>query len=185
MAYLRKTALSGFRACASGVAAIEMAVVVPAMLTVYFGIVDLTNAISASRRVTMTASTMADLVTQSGSPTTSRAELQGFLQAAGSIIQPFSANGLAVEIYGFRETNDVPAQIWRQTNGVSCPDSAPPVDLDRVRLLASDSNDVIVARVCYTVAPIVGQVVQANLNLSDQITLRPRNTARIDCPDCT
>jgi Flp pilus assembly protein TadG len=181
---IRSKTTRRFRACASGVAAIEMALVLPVMLFAYFGLVDLANGISASRRVTTAASTMADLVTQASSPTTTRAELLGFFEAAASIIEPFNTSGLAVEIYGFRQTNNVVTQIWRQTNGVACPSGAPPIDLERVRQLGNDTTDVIVARVCYTVAPIVGYVVKANINLSEQMALRPRYTSRIACSDC-
>jgi Flp pilus assembly protein TadG len=173
-----------FRACASGVAAIEMALVLPIMLILYFGLVDLANAISASRRVTTAASTMADLVTQASNPTTTRAEMQGFFQAASSIMSPFSTSGLAVELYGYRLSSNVVSQTWRHTNGVACPQGAAPINLERVKQLATDSTDVIVARVCYTVAPIVGYVIEANINLSDQMALRPRYTSRIACSDC-
>ena len=47
-----------------GVASIEMAFIFPAMVLVYFGLVDATNVLSANRRVTPTASTLANLVTQ-------------------------------------------------------------------------------------------------------------------------
>jgi len=173
-----------FRACASGVAAIEMAMVLPVLLIAYFGLVDLANAISASRRVTTAASTMADLVTQASNPSTSRAELQGFFQAASSIMSPFSTSGLAVELYGYRLSSNVVSQTWRHTNGVACPQGARPVNLELVRQLATETNDVIVARVCYTVAPIIGYVIEANINLSDQMALRPRYTSRIACSDC-
>lgn len=66
-----------FVASINGVAGIEAAFIFPVMLMLYFGLLDLTTVLSANRRVTQMASTLADLVTQSTS-TTTKAELQGF-----------------------------------------------------------------------------------------------------------
>ena len=51
------------------------------MLVLYFGLVDVTNLLSANRRVTLTSSTIADLVTQA-SGNVSSADLDGFFNAA-------------------------------------------------------------------------------------------------------
>src|SRR5262247_575278 len=84
-----------------GVAAIEAAFIFPVMLMIYFGLLDLTTVLSANRRVTQMASTLADLVTQS-TGTTTRAELQGFYRAATAIMDPYSTTDLSLEVFGYR-----------------------------------------------------------------------------------
>jgi hypothetical protein len=44
---------------------------------------------------------------------------------------------------------------------------------------------VITARVCYKVAPITGKILgDGKVSLSDQMTLRPRQSATLTCRDC-
>src|SRR5262245_15204356 len=82
----------------SGVSGIETAFILPVMLIIYLGLLDLTTVLSASRRVTEMASTLADLVTQS-TGTTNKAQLQGFYRAATAIMDPFSTTDLTLEVF--------------------------------------------------------------------------------------
>ena len=50
-----------FAADRRGIAAIEFAVLLPLMLVMYFGSIQITDAISADRQVTLVASTVAEL----------------------------------------------------------------------------------------------------------------------------
>jgi hypothetical protein len=44
---------------------------------------------------------------------------------------------------------------------------------------------VITARVCYEVAPLTGKILRdGKVNLSNQMTLRPRQSSRLNCTDC-
>jgi Flp pilus assembly protein TadG len=61
--------LPGFASAESGVAAIEFAFILPFMLVLYFGLLDLTGLVSVNRKMTSTASVVADLTGQGG-PTT-------------------------------------------------------------------------------------------------------------------
>src|SRR5262245_36568204 len=166
-----------------GVAGIEAAFILPVMLMIYFGLLDLTTMLSANRRVTQMASTLADLVAQS-TGTTSKAELAGFYRASTAIMDPYSTNDLTLEVFGYRRDRDNVVLAWHDNNGRSC--GAPPVaNTDLMEKLTSDGNDVITARVCYEVAPLTGRVLRdGRVNLSDQMTLRPRQSNRLTCIDC-
>lgn len=172
-----------FVASVSGVAAIEAAIVLPVMLIAYFGLVDFANAISASRRVTVTASTVADLVTQTAGSTTTKAELLGLLRAAESTMEPFN-EAVSVELYGYTVNNNAVQQTWRINNGNPCSGGARGIDLAKVKELAGTTNDVVVSRVCYRIEPIVGYVMKSSIYLNDQMALRPRYNARLTCSDC-
>jgi hypothetical protein len=50
--------------------------------------------------------------------------------------------------------------------------------------LSADGNDVVVARVCYTVSPIIGMVMKTDIELKDQLMLRPRYSLKLACKDC-
>ena len=46
----------------SGMAAIEFVFIVPLMLVIFFGTIELSNGVAADRKVTITARTLSDLV---------------------------------------------------------------------------------------------------------------------------
>jgi Flp pilus assembly protein TadG len=166
-----------------GVAGIEAAFIFPVMLLIYFGLLDLTTVLSANRRVTQMASTLADLVTQS-TGTTTKAELAGFYRASTAIMDPYSTKDLTLEVFGYRRNGDNVVLAWRDNNGRSC-GAAPIANTGLLKQLTSEGNDVITARVCYEVVPLTGRILRdGRVNLSDQMTLRPRQSSRLTCTDC-
>jgi Flp pilus assembly protein TadG len=166
-----------------GVAGIEAAFILPVMLLIYFGLLDLTTVLSANRRVTQMASTLADLVTQS-TGTTTKAELAGFYRASTAIMDPYSTNDLTLEVFGYRRNGDNVVVAWQDNNGRSC-GAAPMANTDLLKQLTSEGNDVITARVCYEMVPLTGMILRdGRVNLSDQMTLRPRQSSRLTCTDC-
>ena len=166
-----------------GVASIEMALVFPLMLVVFVGLVDVSNLLTASRRVTQTASTLGDLVTQApGSVTT--ADLDGFFSAASSIMDPFPAASTSLEFYTFTKAGGAAVLDWQYTSGGASCGAAPTADATMLTLMAED-NDVIVSRTCYVWEPLLGVILGFSTStIDDQIMLRPRQTARITCDDC-
>lgn len=168
---------------ASGVAGIEMAFVLPLMLVMFVGLVDFGNALSASRRVATTTNIVADLVTQQSGGSISRADLQSLFSAAKSTFAPFDSTDLAVEVIGYTRNNNTVAEAWRSDNGARCA-SPPPVDMTRLGQLSADGNDVVVARVCYTVSPMIGMVMKKDIELKEQLMLRPRYSLKLACKDC-
>ena len=79
----------------SGLAAIEFAFVLPLMLAIYLGIVELSNGLSASRKVDLVAHAMSDLTGQitgggagSGQAAITDAEMQQIFLAGAALIAP-------------------------------------------------------------------------------------------------
>ena len=167
-----------------GVASIEMAFIFPVMLLAYFGLVDITNALSADRRVTLTASTLADLVTQAPGSIT-EADMNGFFDAASPIMDPFPTGSLTLEVFNFTPDNSGnPTFAWKHTNGgTSC--GAQPATNAAMKALMTGGYDVVVSRVCYQYTAVTGQVLgSGTFTLGDQLSLRPRQSAAITCSDC-
>jgi Flp pilus assembly protein TadG len=168
---------------ARGVASIEMALIFPVMLIVFVGLVDVSNLLTANRRVTLTASTLGDLVTQSpGSVTT--ADLDGFFDAASPIMDPFPATSTSLELYTYTPSGGSATLDWEYKSGDVACGAAPTVDATKLTLMAED-NDVVVSRTCYIWEPVLGIILGfATTTIQDQLMLRPRQTARITCDDC-
>lgn len=165
-----------------GVAAIEMAIIFPVMIILYIGLVDITNLLMVNRRVTLTTSTLADLVTQADS-TITMADIDGVFESARSIFEPMAVDGISLNLWAFRMVDGSPELQWQYTNGVTC-GSAPDGGEDMESLM-EDGNDIIVGRVCYYQEAILGSLFSVEtFELEDELMLRPRQSATLDCTDC-
>lgn len=72
-----------------GNAAVEFAVIVPIMLAMFFGTVELSSGVAVDRKVTLVARTTSDLTSQSIS--VADADLTNFFTASYAILQPYSS----------------------------------------------------------------------------------------------
>jgi Flp pilus assembly protein TadG len=79
-----------------GVSAVEFALILPLMLTLYLGAVELSQGIAADRKVTMTARTTADLVSQVTSLSTT--DISNSLSAASAVMAPYPVSNLKVTV---------------------------------------------------------------------------------------
>lgn len=169
----------------NGVAAVELAFIFPVMLVLYFGLVDVTNLLSANRRVTLTSSTIADLVTQS-SGTVTDADLQGFFNAASPIMDPLDTTSMGLELFSYELDTDGNSQmLWEKRNagGISC--GATPTATSEMVTLMQAGTGLVLARTCYTWTPMSGYVLGSlPVTVSDEMVLRPRQSSSIACTDC-
>jgi hypothetical protein len=165
-----------------GVAAIEMAYIFPVMIILYIGLVDITNLLAVNRRVTLTTSTLADLVTQADSSITT-ADIDGVFESARAIFEPMPVDGISLNLWAFRMEDGSPVLQWQYTNGLSC--GSAPSGGDDMESLMEDGNDIIVGRVCYYHEAILGSLFSTGtFELDDELMLRPRQSTTLDCTDC-
>jgi hypothetical protein len=163
-------------------AAIEMAFIFPVMVILYVGLVDVTNLISINRRVTLTASTLADLVTQIDG-TTTRSELDGIFESARAIFEPHPVEGISLSLFSFMLNSGTPQLRWKHTNGSSC--GSTPAAGDEMEGLMADGNDIVVARVCFDHPAIIGSFLGSDdFEVDDELMLRPRQSTTLLCTDC-
>ncbi|HDL17096.1 MAG TPA: pilus assembly protein, partial [Rhizobiales bacterium] len=73
-----------------GVSAVEFALILPIMITMYIGAVEFSSALTVDRRVSSVASAAADLTAQAEEVTSN--SLQDIFTAATSIMTPYSAD---------------------------------------------------------------------------------------------
>jgi hypothetical protein len=176
-----------------GVAAIEMAFIFPVMLILYFGLVDATNLLSANRRVTLTSSTIADLVTQAAATVTT-AELDGYFNATKHIMEPFDHSQMGMEMfsYGFDPAANDEVLLWEYRSSIAtgadgnakqC-GTAPSITSEMETLMAS-GNGLVLARVCYDWSSVSANAFGFDaVTVEDQMILRPRQSSIIECSDC-
>lgn len=80
----------------SGVAAVEFALMVPAMISVWVGMVVATDALTSDKKVTLLARTLADMTTQMLA--VSQTDLDSIFQATESILWPKPADHLGMRV---------------------------------------------------------------------------------------
>jgi Flp pilus assembly protein TadG len=88
--------VSRFRKGRSGVAAVEFALMVPAMMSVWVGMVVATDALNADKKVTLLTRTLADLTTQMQA--ISQADADSIFNATEAVLWPQPADKLAMRL---------------------------------------------------------------------------------------
>ena len=89
-----------------GIAAVEFAFLVPIMLCMFIGTVELSQAITIDRRVSNVASSTADLVARQRTITTST--LDGFMQIITQLMSPYSDTPLKLTVSNVYNTTAAP-----------------------------------------------------------------------------
>ena len=179
--------LNRFRKDVRGVAAIEMAFIMPFLLFLYFGLIDLTAMISLNRKITYSASVVADLVTQNSTTVTASA-MNDYFDAAELVMSPTSLDDVRIDIYQYRNVSGTITNQWKKssTGGTAC--AAP--NTTGMADLMTDSNDLIVTVVCLNYSPYVASFLgkailgATSFTLSEQIALRPRQSTTLACTGC-
>ena len=170
----------------SGVAAIEMALIFPVLVLLFFGMIDLTGVLSDNRKLSYAATIVADNLTRDD--TTTRAQIQETFAAAAIAMSAARASPVRIEVHNYWLDNGIVERRWQHTNGIGtdC------VDPNRSGLasLMTDKNDVLIAVICANHAPIVTSIIGKKILGKDKFTLRqqfhmrPRQSLTLLCSDC-
>jgi Flp pilus assembly protein TadG len=186
-----------FSTAADGVAATEFAIVVPFMLLLLVGGVELGDGMAINVKVSATAHSVADMVTQNTSLST--ASMQNILTGATAIIAPYPVNSNQLTVTVSEVSSDANGNLtlqWSQSyNGSSfgagrsslgSSTNPPygaltrPASLNGTVGSASDVNNqndqvsFIVSEVSYAYTPNLGYTISGTVNLADSYWLFPR-----------
>ncbi len=164
-----------------GVSAVEFALVAPVMIGLYFGVVEVSDGVSAGRKLSLTTATLANLSSQVA--TISSSDMTNILDASSAVIAPYDKSKLKVTISCISiNASKVATVKWSVTrNGAA---KSGTVTLPAA--LAVASTQIILAEASYSYTPIVGHNITGTINLSDQMYMSPRVTApTYDTTTCT
>jgi len=168
-----------------GLAAIELALTLPFLVLLFFGVVDLSQAISANKKITQATNTMADLITQAAGKVT-KAEIDGVFNAARPILDPFPHEAFGVTIIALKPSGsgNTPEVRWIYNNGgMTCTTGD---YKQKAKPLMSNGNDVIFAVGCIKVPSLVTAFFSRDeLNLHSTVYLRPRQSDELTCEGCS
>jgi Flp pilus assembly protein TadG len=161
-----------------GIAATEFAFIVPLMLVMFFGTVEISSGIAVDRKVTLMARTLSDLTSQSVS--VSDNDLTNFFNASTGIMTPYTGttNSTITELYV--DPNTLAARVqWSQGSSPRATSSTVVIPttlkVAGTYLIFSEAN--------YKYVPTIGFVMaKAGITLSDVAYTRPRLSACVIYP---
>jgi Flp pilus assembly protein TadG len=156
-----------------GNAAVEFSFIVPLMLTMFFGTVEFSSGVAVSRKVTLVARTMSDLVSQSSTVTDT--DLTNFTTTSKAIMTPYGPTPLNTTV---SELYIDPATL---TAKVKWSKGSAPRGLDSTvsvpTALKIGGTYLIYSEVNYRYVPAVGYVMASSgITLSDFTYTRPRQS---------
>lgn len=169
----------------NGVAAIETAIILPFLILLFFGMIDLTALISFNRKITYSASVVSDLVSQNRTNVL-KTTVDDYYKAAEMIIAPTPAADFHIDVYGYRKVAGAVVQVWKTAKGGGPACTTTP-DTSSMPALMTANNDVVVAIACMQYAPYVASFMGEDIlgatsfNVEQAIMVRPRSTTTLTC----
>jgi len=154
-----------------GISAVEFAMVLPLMVTMYLGVVEVSRGVAIDRKVTLTTRTMADLASRVTSINNS--DMSNLLNASAAVVSPYDVNQVRVVLSAVNiDANGVATIAWSDTLHGTARTVGSTVTVPTPLNVAS--TQLIWSEVSYNYAPTFGYVLTGNMTLFDQLYMRPR-----------
>ena len=159
-----------------GMAASEFALITPVLITLYFGVTELTDALVVNSRVTRVASTAADLVAQDISITD--AEMANIFSALDTIMFPYPSDETSIVISSLIDAGNGTVKVaWSEAHNGSQRAANSLVDIPSGLVPAGGS--VIYAEVSHEYSSPAGHLIYETITMSDEFFVRPRRVAKV------
>jgi Flp pilus assembly protein TadG len=174
-----------------GLAAVEFALIAPVLGVMLMGTIELCNALQCHQKVTMVASSAADLVAQTSSVSSSG--MNDIFSAASAIVYPFSQSNIAIVVSSVLSDgtgNGTVAWSVPNANGTKLAKNAV-ITLDQPLMSTCDANgqnctpcakgscSVILTQVSYDYTSPFGKFLVGTVKMTDYFYERPRKSATI------
>jgi hypothetical protein len=180
---------------ARATAAVEAALILPVALTMFALLIYGAEAFAIQRKVTLTARTVTDLVTQaaptsmsSGASLVAHATIDNDLCAASAVITPYDSSNMTMVISEVLINSDQATAIvkWSQPyNGGTARAAGATITLPTGLGTGQAGVYLVLGEVAYNYTPLQIFTPASALTLHDAIYLTPRQSTSISCTDCT
>lgn len=179
--------LRSFRKNKSGLAAVEFAMLLPVMITLFFGVVEISLALTCRANVTNVASVAADLVAQESSMTT--ADMTNVFNAANAMLYPYSTSVAKITVSSI-VYDTATASLTSGKVGWSCAKNATAKSVGGTVTLPAGlmtaNSSVVMTEVTYDYSSPTTKIVTGTKVMSNTFYTKPRRVASIaGPPSCT
>lgn len=172
----RPSVFRRFRRDRRGVSAVEFALLAPLMITLYLGSTEISDGVGATRKVSLTAATVANLTAQEA--TITAAQMTTILNASAAVIAPYDANKLKIVVTGLKIDATGKATVdWSRTKNGTVRATNSTVTIPAA--LAVPNSYLVLSEVSFAYTPIVGHTITGTINLSDKMYMSPRQSLTI------
>ena len=165
-----------------GVSAVEFAIVLPFMLTLYIGGVELGDGLAAQFKSTLAARTVTDLASQYVSidgPT-----MQNILGAGSAVVTPYSGANMVVTLTELTVNSSGKGVVqWScSLNGTARVNGA---KLTMPTNLQTSGITLLYGEVTYPYTPNIGYVVTGTINIYESVYFYPRLSSTVQVSSCS
>ncbi len=162
-----------------GMVAVEFALIIPVMLTMYFGTVETTNALTAARRVTNVTQTAADLTAQVAAVSTD--DLDDIYAVSAAILAPFPTNVIKMTITSVvaNASNATNTKVaWSKAyGGATARSTNSSVTLPTG--LTTAGSSIIMVEVSYAYTSPIGSFITGPIVMNEVAYLKPRRSTEV------
>jgi Flp pilus assembly protein TadG len=164
-----------------GVAASEFAMSLPFLVLLYIGGYQLSDAISAYRKVAVATRTVADLTSQYTS--VSYDDLDEILNASAQVLNPYKISAAKITVSQIAISSGGVATVsWSRGKNISPLTPGTPFTLPAS--VRTPNTYIIVASINYTYTPVAASGMIGTIPFQDQIIMGPRSSVQVDCRSC-
>jgi hypothetical protein len=165
----------------TGLAAMEFAFVLPILLTMLLGLVELSQAMSIRADVTNMASTGADLISQELSVGAN--DMTNVFNALGAMIYPFDSGPATITLTSVIDggAGKAPKVAWSCTKGgtLEIKGSAPSTSLPAGLITPGDGSSAIWSKITYAYKSPISYFLTGTQNWTNNFYLKPRRVLQI------
>jgi Flp pilus assembly protein TadG len=161
-----------------GMAAIEFVFIVPLMLVLFFGTIEMSNGIAADRKVTIAARTLSDLVSQNKKVID--VQRDNFFTMGTAIMTPYSGSTMTMRVSQIKIDNNGNATVdWSDGQGIAGRTLGSTVTLPAGLIV--NNTWLIWSEISYVYKPVVGYVMSKStgVTLTDVCYTRPRQSPSV------
>jgi Flp pilus assembly protein TadG len=158
-----------------GMAAVEFAFVAPLLITMFYGAIELVEAVDCKTRVTDIAATTSDLVAQS--TVVSTTDVNNIFGAANAIMFPYSATGMQIVISSLVDNGAGGARVaWSNAQNATPRTVGSTVAVPTGLIVSGSGGSIILAEITYTYHSPTTRFLHSAVTMRDSFYSKPRRS---------